>query len=424
MSEWQDTTIGSLLADCGGSVKTGPFGTALKASEYSTEGVPLISVREIGFGSLIVNHSTPRVPPEVTQRLPDYLLKVGDIVFGRKGAVDRAARVKVHQEGWFLGSDGIRLRLPEICDSRFMAYQIQSSGLRNWLIQHATGTTMASLNQNVIERMPIVVPPLIEQRAIAHILGTLDDKIELNRRMNETLESMARAIFKSWFVDFEPMRAKMSGEPPESICRRLHLTPELLDLFPDRLQDSELGEIPKGWENTSIGDFAEVRSGKRPEERHNCWSEKAQVPLWGGNGPMGFVPRPLHSQPILLTGRVGTLGSVFRIYSPCWPSDNTLVLEPKKQGGYEFLFFCLCEIDFRSLNRGSTQPLLTQTDLKAQRCVLPSSYLLESFRCLIRDKFSFIEAAVQESKILETIRDTLLPKLLSGELRAPVVGEA
>ena len=118
MSDWQVTTVGSLLADCGGSVKTGPFGTALKASEYSLEGVPLISVREIGYGSLIVNHSTPRVPPEVTQRLPDYLLKAGDIVFGRKGAVDRAAIVKVHQEGWFLGSDGIRLRLPEICDSR------------------------------------------------------------------------------------------------------------------------------------------------------------------------------------------------------------------------------------------------------------------------------------------------------------------
>jgi type I restriction enzyme S subunit len=241
--------------------------------------------------------------------------------------------------------------------------------------------------------------------------------------MNETLEAMARAIFKSWFVDFDPVRAKMSGELPESICRRLCLTSDLLDLFPDRFIDSEVGEVPEGWKIASIEDFAEVRSGKRPEERHNCWSDKAQVPLWGGNGPMGFVPRPLYSQPILLTGRVGTLGSVFRIYSPCWPSDNTLVLEPKNQGNYEFLFFRLCEIDFRSLNRGSTQPLLTQTDLKAQSCVLPSSYIMEFFRYVIRDKFSFIESAIQNSKLLETIRDTLLPKLLSGELSAPVVGE-
>jgi len=181
MSEWVDTTIGSLIAEYGGSVKTGPFGTALKANEYATEGVPLISVREIGYGSLIVGPSTPHVPPKVTNRLPDYLLKAGDIVFGRKGAVDRAALVQIHQEGWFLGSDGIRLRLPETCDSRFMAYQIQSSGLRNWLIQHATGTTMASLNQSIILRMPIVVPPIKEQRTVANILGTLDDELPRSR---------------------------------------------------------------------------------------------------------------------------------------------------------------------------------------------------------------------------------------------------
>lgn len=227
MRKWRNTTIGALIADSGGSVKTGPFGTALKSSEYSSEGVPLVSVREIGYGSLILHHATPRVPPKVTYRLSEYLLKAGDIIFGRKGAVNWVALVKVHQEGWFLGSDGIRLRLPGTCDSRFMVYQIQSPCLRNWLIQHATGTTMASLNQNIIERMPIVVPSLRVQRNIAHILGSLDDKIELNRRMNETLEAMAKAIFKSWFVDFDPVRAKLSGEPPKSICRRLGLTPDV-----------------------------------------------------------------------------------------------------------------------------------------------------------------------------------------------------
>jgi type I restriction enzyme S subunit len=133
-----------------------------------------------------------------------------------------------------------------------MAYQIQGARIRNWLVQHATGTTMASLNQNVIERIPIVVPPLADQEAIAHILGTLDDNIELNRRMNETLEAIAQAIFKSWFVDFDPVRAKASGEASDSICHRLGLTPGLLALFPDSLQEYEVGEVPRGWQASSM----------------------------------------------------------------------------------------------------------------------------------------------------------------------------
>ena len=112
-SEWRKTTIGELIAEQGGSVKTGPFGTTLKASEYAIEGVLLISVREVGYGILRIDESTPRVPPTVIDRLPEYLLRSGDIVFGRKGAVDRSAHINIEQDGWFLGSDGIRLRLAE-----------------------------------------------------------------------------------------------------------------------------------------------------------------------------------------------------------------------------------------------------------------------------------------------------------------------
>lgn len=187
------TTIGEALAFNMGSIKTGPFGTVLKAEEYTTSGVPLISVGEIGNGVIRIQNKTPRVPPKVTARLPEYILHEGDIVFGRKGAVDRSARVSAEQAGWFLGSDGIRLRLPPSIDTRFIAYHLQTEVTRSWIFQNATGTTMASLNQGVIERIPILLPSLAEQRAIAHILGTLDDKIELNRRMNETLEAMARA---------------------------------------------------------------------------------------------------------------------------------------------------------------------------------------------------------------------------------------
>lgn len=272
------------------------------------------------------------------------------------------------------------------------------------------GSGQPFISQGDARACTVKYPPLPEQRAIAHILGTLDDKIELNRHMNETLEAIARALFKSWFIDFDPVRAKMAS-------RDLGLPNHLTDLFPDRLVDSELGPIPEGWGVKTIEDLAEVSSGKRPRVRYAEASPLAQVPLWGGNGPMAFVPEPLVEYPILLTGRVGTLGSIFRITSPCWPSDNTLILKVKDKRTFEFLFFQLKRIDFTSLNVGSTQPLVTQTDLKTQLFLFPSANVLEQFHTLAEIAYARLDESNSESRSLAVLRDTLLPKLISGELR-------
>ena len=267
-----------------------------------------------------------------------------------------------------------------------------------------------------LRTFPIPVPSdSNEMRAIAHILGTLDDKFERNRWMNETLEAMARALFKSWFVDFDPVRAKAEG-------RDSGLPQPLADLFPDSFEDSELGEIPKGWATGVVEDLADVSSGKRPDVRHSEASAEAKVPLWGGNGPMAFVPSALIEHPILLTGRVGTLGVVFRITTPCWPSDNTLIVRAKDEAAFEYLFFQLRQIDFHSLNRGSTQPLLTQTDLKEQPLVLPPLVLLAHFHRATRRLYRRVDETHAESSTLADLRDALLPKLISGELR--VVSES
>jgi type I restriction enzyme S subunit len=168
---WRATRLGEI-----GKIKTGPFGTLLKANEYSDDdGVPLISVREVGSGKLHIDDHTPLVPAGVVERLPEYILKAGDIVFGRKGAVDRSAIVSAAQAGCFLGSDGIRLRLNDGAHPPFYAAQFQSKAIQCWLLQNATGTTMASLNQEVLGRVPVVAPPIQEQRAIATALTDVDD---------------------------------------------------------------------------------------------------------------------------------------------------------------------------------------------------------------------------------------------------------
>ena len=192
---------------------------------------------------------------------------------------------------------------------------------------------------------------------------------------------------------------------------------DIMALFPDSFEDSELGKIPKGWEVKPIEYIAEVSTGKRPRAKYSETSPIAKVPLWGGNGPMAFVPEPLIEYPILLTGRVGTLGSVFRITSPCWPSDNTLIFKAKDNRVFELLFFQLKRIDFASLNRGSTQPLVTQTNLKEQIVLLPSAKILERIHTLTRALYARLDESETESRTLSALRDALLPKLVSGEIR-------
>ncbi len=293
----------------------------------------------------------------------------------------------------------------------FVYYNL--SGRKAEIRSHASGSAQPILNKSGFGALEIALPPLREQQAIACILGALDDKIELNRRMNRTLEEMARAIFKSWFVDFDPVRAKASGQQPQG------LKPEIVALFPDSFEDSELGEIPKGWRVRHIGELAEVSSGKRPDARFAERSDEASVPLWGGNGPMAFVRKPLFDEPILLTGRVGTLGSVFRITDPCWPSDNTLVLRASEPSVFQYLFLQLHQVNFASLNRGSTQPLLTQTDLKAQLLVVATKSILETFSRIANSMYCRSDESTAEIRTLAELRDALLPKLISGELRVP-----
>jgi type I restriction enzyme S subunit len=325
------------------------------------------------------------------------------VILGRKGAY---RGVQFSPEPFFVIDTAYYVVPKTALDMRWLYYAIKHYKLG----EVDDGSPIPSTTRAAVYMLDLDVPPREEQYAIAHILGTLDDKIELSRRMSETLEAMARALFKSWFVDFDPVRAKADGRDPG-------LPKPLADLFPSQFVDSEMGEIPEGWETGRIEDLADVSSGKRPDVRYRESSELASVPLWGGNGPMAFVPVALIDHPIILTGRVGTLGSVFRITGPCWPSDNTLVLRAKRPWTFAYLFHQLKAIDFTALNRGSTQPLVTQTDLKTQPLLCPDADVLKHFHALTERLYGRVDESDRESRTLATLRDTLLPKLISGELR-------
>lgn len=269
----------------------------------------------------------------------------------------------------------------KVSDKDFIIYLSKWSEIKEYAANNLQGTSgRQRVAKEVFDELDIVVPDLHEQRAIASVLSSLDAKIDLLHRQNKTLEAMAEALFRQWFVE----------------------------------------EAEDGWAEGTVADIADVTSGKRPPERFEESSSEARVPVWGGNGPMAYTREALVDSEVLLTGRVGTLGSIFRINTPIWPSDNTLLLTARRPEAMEFLFQQLRSIDFAQLNRGSTQPLLTQSDLKAQSFLMPPHELLTRYHEISRDWYAKVDANLKTIQTLTALRDTLLPKLMSGEVRVTV----
>ncbi len=294
------------------------------------------------------------------------------ILIGRKGTIDKVRYVE--HPFWTVDT----LFYSEINDDlvipKFLYYSMCTINFMNY----NEGTTIPSLRTETLNRLTLKVPPLAEQRRIAEILSSLDDKIELNNAINKNLEEQAQAIFKNWFVDFAPFGGKM----------------------------------PADWHKGTLADIAKITSGKRPPMKQTESTKEACIPLVGAASIMGFTNNVLYEEPILVTGRVGTHGVIQRFSSKCWPSDNTLVI---KSQYYEFVYQILKNVDFGNMNRGSTQPLITQSDLGKIECVIPSENTLQKFEVNVLSLFSVVDANNAENHQLTFIRDTLLPKLMSGE---------
>ena len=278
-----------------------------------------------------------------------------------------------------------------------------------------SGSTMPILNKTAFSNLKISLPPLEEQKRIAGVLGAFDDKIELLQKQNTTLENMAKALFKSWFVDFDVVHAKQQGQPKAAIMQQYHLTEELYNLFPSSFEPSALGPIPTGWKVKKIGNITKITSGKRPKSTVDVKDTNFIYPVYGGNGIKWWTNSPLYTTPIIITGRVGTLGQVYRIYSPVWISDNALIFEPE-QTDFEFLFYFLNRVDFSSLNRGSTQPLITQGDIKNIDLLYSSDIILQFHHITVTYEQK-IQNNNKQIQTLTEMRDALLPRLISGKIR-------
>ena len=322
----------------------------------------------------------------------------------------------------FLASTGFAvLRGKEgITDTGFLYWFLAQDHIIEYLHSIAENSTSAypSIRPSELERLTFSLPPLPEQRAIAHILGTLDDKIDLNRRMNQTLEEMTHAIYKDWFVDFGPVRAKIEGLEP-------YLPPDLWDLFPDLLVDSELGEIPAGWQVGEMQDAVTILDHLRiPLNSRQRAQRKGIYRYYGAAGILDHVDDFLFEGVHVLTGEDGSVVDpnghpvTQYVWGQFWVNNHAHVLKGKMGYCDEHIYLLMQTQEIRAFVTGAVQPKLNQNNLKSIPILVPSTDLLEAFPKTIQPMFGAIRSNSDETFMLTTQRDTLLPKLISGELRA------
>lgn len=272
------------------------------------------------------------------------------------------------------------------------------------------GAVFDSLKCADIPNFRLRLPPRTEQRAIATILSALDDKVELNRRLNRTLGAMARTIFQSWFVDFDPVRWNHMGQSPPAIARGIS------ELFPSAFDESNLGTIPRGWNTGRLDDLITLQRGfdlplsKRVD---------GPYPIIAASGESGAHSEYRARGPGVVTGRSGVLGKVYFVHRDFWPLNTSLWVKDFKGCTPSYAFHVLSRLDFGAFNAGSAVPTLNRNHVHNLPTLIPPRELIEAFDRIAMDLMRRQEFAKDESMIVEALRDALLPKLISGELRVP-----
>ncbi len=421
------------------TVAMGPFGSSIRVDTFVPQGVPVITGKHLHGSRVDDGPGFNFITDEHAERLSRANVHRGDIVMTHRGTIGQVAivpedsafdRYVVSQSQFYLRCDRSRV-VPE-----FLTLYFKSPEGQHQLLANSAQVGVPSIAQPVtyVRQLEVPLPPLDEQRAIAHVLGTLDDKIELNRRMNESLEAMARTLFRSWFVDFEPIRAKMEGRwrPGESLPG---LPAHLHPLFPDRLVPSELGDIPEGWEVRTLGDVIEVnprRSIRRGEVATHV--EMAALPT-SGSHVTGWTRRAFTSgsrfeqgdtllariTPSLENGKTA-LVDFLDDSETAWGSTEFIVLCPRPPWPPEFAYLLARDASFRehaivNMTGTSGRQRVPAEAVAAYQLAAPLDEAAAAFGALVRPLFNSASSASRQSRLLSAQRDTLLPRLVAGELR-------
>lgn len=404
-------------------------------------GIPYLTSKNIGQGFLKLD-KLDYISEESFEKLFSKDSKAtrrpqaGDVLFGIIGSFGNTYLYKESDFFGFSSSIGILRPNPELLDSEYLYYVVSSKKFRDNHANHNSGSVQGYTNIPTVKGLPVPVPSIAVQKKIAKVLQSLDRKIAVNQQTNQTLEAMAQAIFKSWFVDFDPVKAKMRGEQPEGMDEAT------ASLFPDKLVESELGLIPDGWRASPLEDLVEIASSKRifakeyQEDGVPFFRGKEITELSKGNSvnPEIYITEERYQElkdkagapkenDILITS-VGTIGNTYLVDSEdkfYFKDGNLTWVKDYKE---EIIPYFLMEWFKSSVGKyaienikiGSTQQAITIKSLNGIKLVAPSRAIHEKFTQIVEPLYKKHRANIKQNKALSTLRDTLLPKLLSGEI--------
>lgn len=351
-------------------IQTGPFGSQLHKEDYVETGTPIVTVEHLG-NRVFTEQNLPRVSDSDKARLIKYTLSTGDIVFSRVGSVDRCSYVDKSHDGWMFSGRCLRVRPTELVDSLYLYYYFCLEETKQFVRNIAVGATMPSINTKLLGEVEIALPDLNNQKRIAAVLSSLDDKIENNQKLNDNLQQQAQAIYASMFVD--------NAEPT--------------------------------WKQGHLSDFVIVRYGKDHKKLAD-----GIYPVYGSGGIMRHVERPLYDKESVLIPRKGTLNNVMYVNQPFWSVDTMFYTEMRQPNVAKFVYHFVKAKDLASMNAGSAVPSMTTDILNAMEIVIPPASVLEEFESLVAPMYRAMQENDAQSKKLADLRNALLPKLMSGEI--------
>jgi type I restriction enzyme S subunit len=427
-SEWRDTALSELCVITRGASPR-PIHDWL-----SPTGTPWVKISDATqSASRVISSTAEKIRTEGARH--SVVVHPGDFILSNSATPGLPKFMGIEaciHDGWLLLRDFNGL------DKLFAYYLLLND--RPHLVHQGNGSVFTNLKTDILKSHRVHLPPLPEQRAIAHILGTLDDKIDLNRQMSATLEAMARALFESWFVRFDPVRAKAEG-------RDTGLPAEIADLFPDRFEASEIGEVPKGWRTVALEDLADVEKGLSYKGAHledsggipmitlGCFAGsgafKAQgLKRYSGKHEAKHMVRAgdllvantditqdrvVLGSPVIVPESISGGSTLF--------THHVFAVRTRQPLMRRFLFFALLQRDFRDTAKGhatgTTVLALPRNSVSKHRLCLPDAQLLEWAMAQMTSFSLRAERQRVESDSLRSLRDTLLPKLISGDLRVP-----
>uniref|UniRef100_UPI0036D95910 restriction endonuclease subunit S n=1 Tax=Photorhabdus sp. RM322S TaxID=3342825 RepID=UPI0036D95910 len=420
MSNFLNTTLGELVKKGGGIIHTGPFGSQLHAADYVAEGIPCIMPANMKNNRVDLSKISC-ISEEDAQRLSKYLVKKGDIVYSRRGDVTLKALIRDQEVGYFCGTGCLLLRPGSNLDSDFLTYYLSSPKIQGWIISQAVGATMPNLNTGILARVPFNGPERTTQKKLAKILRAIDDKIELNIRINTELEAMAKTLYDYWFVQFD--FPDTNGKPYKNSGGKMVHNPILKR------------DIPVGWSASNVLSLANLLGGGTPTKKKSEY--------WDGSIPF-FTPTDsneniysLHTQDsitesglnnsstrlfekntVFITAR-GSVGRLVLNAVPMAMNQSCYALRAKKGISFAFLYYLTKELihHLEVKASGSVFNSIVSSDIEYTKLALPDNTdLIDNYAKRIEPVFEKIELLTKENQQLSKLHDWLLPMLMNGQV--------